>query len=275
MALAEFIVSFREFFEIAAIIGIMLAYLAKAGRPNLGRYIWMGAAAAGLASVAAYIGFEGIAGGFERWEALFEGICLLAAAAGVTSLIFLMMQKKDIKTHLHQSMKKDVLNNAAIGLLLVAFFAVLREGVEIVLFFGGIKLEAGALDGVAVAAGFAAAALLAYLIFASLMRLDIARFFRVTAVLLVLMAGGLVGQGVHELEEAHVLPPIVEHVYDLNPPVVQQGVYPLLHEKGIIGGSLRALVGYAASPSLLQMLAQLGYYGAAYFVYQKISAGSV
>ena len=271
MALAEFIVSFREFFEIAAILGIMLAYLAKTGRPELRRHVWMGAAAAGLLSIAGYAGFERLAGGFGLWEPLFEGVTLLAAAAGVTSLILWMMRQKNMTQHLHQHMEKNLQNDATAGLFAVAFFAVLREGVELVLFLGGIRMVDGGLDALAVAAGFGAAALLAYLIFTSLMRLDLPRFFRVTSVLLVLMAGGLVGQGVHELEEANVLPPLIEHVYDFNPPMAQEGVYPLLHEKGIVGTVMKGLVGYDANPSLLQVLAQLGYYGAVYAAYRRIN----
>jgi high-affinity iron transporter len=81
----------------------------------------------------------------------------------------------------------------------------------------------------------------------------------VTSILLILFAAGLAAQGVHELQEAHVLPVVLEHVWDVNPPLNPNGSYPLLHENGALGSILKALFGYNGNPSLLELVTYLGY----------------
>ena len=103
----------------------------------------------------------------------------------------------------------------------------------------------GALLGLVTAAG------LGWLLFNSTRRLDVRRFFQATNILLVFFAAGLVGYGVHELNEAGWIPAVVEHLYDLT---------PVLAESSALGGVLKALFGYNANPSLTSALAYLGYF---------------
>ncbi|MDL5503758.1 MAG: hypothetical protein QSU88_11140, partial [Candidatus Methanoperedens sp.] len=65
---------------------------------------------------------------------------------------------------------------------------------------------------------------------------------------------------VHEFNEAGIIPEIIEHVWDINPPQNPDGSYPLLHENGLIGGSLKALIGYNGNPSLTEVMAYIGYW---------------
>ncbi|MEE8390336.1 MAG: FTR1 family protein, partial [Anaerolineae bacterium] len=76
-------------------------------------------------------------------------------------------------------------------------------------------------------------------------------FFRVTSILLILFAAGLVAHGVHELQEAAVLPTLVEHVWDMN---------HILDERGSVGVFLKALLGYNGNPSLLEVIAYVVYF---------------
>ncbi|MDO8339857.1 MAG: FTR1 family protein, partial [Candidatus Burarchaeum sp.] len=96
MALAEFIVTFREFFEIALIIGIMQACLYKTGNSRFGSYVYLGVAAAAIASIAAAFAFGTVAGGFEANEELFEGVTLIIASALVTWMIIWMMGQRNV-----------------------------------------------------------------------------------------------------------------------------------------------------------------------------------
>ena len=82
-------------------------------------------------------------------------------------------------------------------------------------------------------------------------RLNVRTFFRVTSVLLILFAAGLVAHGVHELQEAGVLPIIIEHVWDIN---------YILDEKSTLGSILKALFGYNGNPSLLETVSYAAYY---------------
>ena len=98
--------------------------------------------------------------------------------------------------------------------------------------------------------GLVVAVMLGWLMFAAGRRLNVRAFFRVTSVLLVLFAAGLLAHGVHELQEAALLPTLVEHVWDMN---------PILDENAAVGVFLKALFGYNGNPSLIEALTYAGY----------------
>jgi high-affinity iron transporter len=100
-----------------------------------------------------------------------------------------------------------------VGVVGLAFVAAVREGIKTVLFltaaaFGATPAET-LLGGTL---GLAIAVVLGWLMFAAGKRLDVRGFFRVTSVLLILFAAGLLAHGVHELQEAALLPIFIEHV---------------------------------------------------------------
>ena len=270
MALAEFIVTFREFFEISLVIGIMLVYLRKTGARQFEKHVYLGALAAALASILVAFAFESfIAGGFEAHEALFEGLMLVVSSGLVTWLILWMMAQKDVAEDLRHGLRTEITEGRSAGVVLFSFIAVFREGVEIVLFLAGINITTGTINLTGALIGVAAALLLAYAVFRSIVRLDFKTFFTATSVILILLAAGLLSQGVHELQEASVLPTYIEHVYDINPPLNEDGTYPLLHEKGAVGSIAKGLVGYDGAPSLLQSLSYFAYLLLAYLAYSK------
>ena len=88
-------------------------------------------------------------------------------------------------------------------------------------------------------------------LFASTLRLNLRRFFQVTGFLLILFAAGLVAHGVHEFNEVGWIPPVIEHVWDVN---------PILDEDSTLGLMLKALFGYNGNPSLTEVLAYFTYY---------------
>jgi len=90
-----------------------------------------------------------------------------------------------------------------------------------------------------------------WLLFAASARLDVRRFFQVTGVLLIIFAARLVAHGVHEFQEAGLLPVFIEHVWDIN---------PILDEKSTLGSILKSLFGYNGNPSLIEVLSYVGYY---------------
>ncbi|MCJ2511990.1 MAG: FTR1 family protein, partial [Candidatus Thermoplasmatota archaeon] len=91
-------------------------------------------------------------------------------------------------------------------------------------------------------------------------RLDIKKFFTVTGVLLIVFAAGLTATAVHEFNEAGVVPPVVNEVWNINPLQNPDGSYPLLHEKGAIGGIMKSLLGYNGNPSLTEVVAYASYW---------------
>ena len=76
---------------------------------------------------------------------------------------------------------------------------------------------------------------------------------------MILFAAGLVAHGVHELQEASIIPAIIEHVWDINPIINPDGSYPALHENGWLGGLFKGLFGYNGNPSLTEVVSYFTY----------------
>lgn len=271
MALAEFIVMFREVFEIALVLGIMLAYLYKTKNRKFVPLIYLGAGLAVAASVLAVAAFGSLAAEwFEKNEELFEGITLVAASCLVTWLVLWMLSQRNMARNLERGIAVRIGQGEELGLVLFSFVAVFRESLEIALFLGGILLSTGALNFAMSLAGGAAALALACGVFMQFLRLDMRGFFLATSAMLVLLAAGLLSQGVHELQEAGVVPTSIEHVYDITPQQSADGTYPLMHERGAVGALLKGLVGYDTAPSLEQAIAYVGYLAAVCLAYLRI-----
>jgi high-affinity iron transporter len=172
---------------------------------------------------------------------------MLIAAAFLTWMIFWMLERaRYLRRELESGVDEALARGAAWGLFLLAFFTVVREGVETALLLFAAPGE-GKLLGTIV--GFAIAIGIGVLVYAFGRRIDLRAFFRVTGVLLVLFAAGLVTHGVHEFVEAGL--PGGPTVFDLSG--------PLPDEEGA-GAVLRALFGYSADPTVLEVVAYIAYF---------------
>lgn len=276
--LASFLITFREALEAALIIGIIAAYVAKIGRKNLNRYIYAGIIGAVIASAGVAFIFKIVYGEFEGTaEQLFEGGAALTAAAVLTYMIFWMAQNsKKIKGEMQEKIDIAVSKGEMLGIAVLSFIAVFREGVETVLFLGTLAIQSPFDTILGFILGVAVVVFLSFVMFKGIYRLDVSMFFKYTSILLVLFSAGLTAYGVHELNEAGIIPPVVEHVWDINPPQNLDGSYPAFHEKGIIGSSLKALIGYNGNPSLTEVLAYIGYWIIiGMFVYRTYKVGTM
>jgi high-affinity iron transporter len=258
--IASFVITFRETLEAALIVGIVLSYLARTKQTRFNRVVYLSIAAAVIASIAGALLFTTLAGGFTgRAEQIFEGVTMLIGAALLTTMILWMMRQRRIATELQEKVATEVTQAHSFGLFSLVFVAVLREGIETVIFLGAASLVASGNSLIGAAAGILVAILAGYGIFAGSMRLDLRKFFTVTSILLILFAAGLVAHGVHELQEAGIIPTVVEHLWDINPPVNPDGTYPPLHENGYIGSILKGLFGYNGNPSLMEVVSYAAY----------------
>jgi len=196
----------------------------------------------GLILNAPGVAFEG------RGEQIFEGIAMLLAAVVLTWMIFWMQrQGRHIQAELESDVRRATAAGSGWALFGLAFVAVLREGVETALFLTAAAFSATPMQTLTGGTlGLAVAVVLGWLVFAAGKRLNVRAFFRVTSVLLVLFAAGLVAQAVHEFQEAALLPALVEQVWDVN---------PILDEHSGVGTLLKALFGYNGNPSLLEVIA--------------------
>lgn len=253
--LPSFLLSMREGLEAALIIGIVLGVLLKLRRSDLNQVVWLGAAAAALVSVLAALGLNLLGMEFEgTGEQIFEGVAMLLAASVLTWMIFWMHKSsRTLKSEIEAKTNQALRGDSAKAIFALAFLAVVREGIELALFLLAVEKTSSPLETITGAlAGLAGAAILGWLLFNSSRRLSISGFFRVTNVLLIIFAAGLVGVGVHEFNEAGIIPAVVEHIWDLN---------GILSDKSELGLLLKALFGYNGNPSLTEMLAYLAYLG--------------
>lgn len=276
--LASFLITFREALEAALIIGIIAAYVAKIGRYDLNRYINIGIIGALAASLAVAMIFKTVYGELSGTaEQLFEGAAALTAAIVLTYMIFWMTKNsRQIKGEVQEKIDLSISKGQVFGIAALSFIAVFREGVETVLFLGTLAIN----DPFDTISGFilglAIVIVLSFIMFKGTYRLDAGKFFRYTSFILILFSAGLVATGVHEFNEAGIIPYGIDHVWDLNPPLNPDGSYPPLHENGLIGGSLKALLGYNGNPSLTEVMAYLGYWIIiATLVYRNYRSGTM
>jgi high-affinity iron transporter len=178
---------------------------------------------------------------------------MLVGAILLTTLIFWIIRKSAKAAELERKVATRIEGTRRTGLFLLIFFAVLREGIESVIFLSAARFASGENSLLGAGLGLVAAVVLGLLLFRGALRINLRSFFTVTNVLLILFAAGLVAGGIHELQEAGVIPIVLEHVWDINPSVAGES-YPVLHENGIIGSIAKGLFGYNGNPSLLEVV---------------------
>jgi len=252
--IAATLLAFREGLEAALILGIVLSVLRRAGRQDQEQFAWLGTGLAALVSLGAGIGLYTLGTSFEgRAEQIFEGLTMLLAAAVLTWMVFWMSrQGRVVQTQVEEAAGRAAKGAGKWAVFSLAFLAVVREGIELALFLMAATFTATAaatLTGGLL--GLVLAVLAGWLIFAATTHLDVRAFFRVTSILLILFAAGLVGHSVHEFNEAGIIPAVVEHVWDIN---------SVLDESSGVGQLLRALLGYNGNPSLTEVVAYVGYW---------------
>jgi high-affinity iron transporter len=247
--LPALLLALREGVEAALVLGIGLSVLRKLDRPELARALWSGATSAALVSILFAILLNILDAEFQGTsEQIFEGVTMLLAAGMLTWLILWVNRQSGDQRHtLERNIQQAVAGRGRLALFLVAFLAVVREGVELALFLLAARLTADPLSMVVGASiGLGAAGLFGWFIFAGSYRLSLGTFFKVTNWMLLLFAAGLVGLAVGEFNEAGLIPELVGHIWNLG---------PVLPDDAGFGQILRALFGYTASPSLSAALA--------------------
>jgi len=260
--ISSFIVTFRETHEAALIVGIILSYLAKTDRTKYNNVVYVAVASGIVASIIAALLFTTVAGGFTgRAEEIFKGVTMLIGAFLLTTMIFWMLKQKYIVKELEHRAAMEISRAHKFGLFLLVFVSVLREGIETVIFLGAASFVSINNNLIGALAGIAAAIAIGYTIFVGSMKIDIKKFFTITTILLILFAAGLVAHGVQEFQEVGLIPPLIEHVWDIN---------PILDEKGFVGSILKELFGYDGNPSLIEVLSYIIYFCFVFVLWRNI-----
>ncbi len=250
--LGALVLSLREGIEMAVVVGIVLAYLARVGAHGARVWVWVGAGAAAVVSLCALVLLNALDAEFEgSAEQIFEGTTMVLAAMFLTWMIFWMLRNSlSLRTELQQGVQAVLARGgAAWGIFFLVFFAVVREGVELALLLFAAPGEGklvGSVIGLALAVG------IGVLIYAFGRRVDLRTFFRVTTVVLVLFAAGLVAHAAAEFVEAGPLAAV-------QGPTLWSTTAVLPDDSGL-GSILRALLGYQDQPTLIEAVVYIGYF---------------
>jgi high-affinity iron transporter len=247
----------REGLEAALIVAIVLAYLRTLGRKDAFKTVWAGVAAGVLVALIAGIAIFSAVGELEgETEEIVEGIIAFTAAGVLTWMIFWMArQARTIKGNLQSKVDAALAAQSATALALIAFIAILREGLESALFL--LSATVGTESNAAVFAGglvgLAAAAAIGYLVYLGSRRVNLRAFFRVTGILVLLFAAGLLAKGIHEFQEVGLIPTALEHVWDVS------SVTLLNPDESTFGDFLAGLFGWSPNPSIEMLIAYVAY----------------
>lgn len=255
----SYLLSLREGLEAALIIGIVLGALQKLGRKELNKHVWFGVAASVVLCLVISFLLNILKMEFTGTnQQIFEGLTMLLAAGVLTWMIFWMTRiAPNLKNELEQKTRNVISNQTTSGLFLVAFFAVFREGVELSLFLLAVNTASNpTLTALGAFLGLVSAVILGWALFSSTIKLDIKKFFQVTNLLLIVMAAGMVAYGVHELNEAGIIPAIIDPLWDIN---------WLISDRGNVGSIFKALFGFNGNPSLTEVISYLVYFGTIVF----------
>ncbi len=253
--LVAYLIMLREGIEAALIVGIVAGYLKQTGRSRFMPAVWTGVVLAmaiclglGAAMNAAEAEFP------QKQQELFEGLVALVAVGVLTSMVFWMRKAaRSIKAELHDSVETALARRSggAMALVLMAFFAVGREGLESVFFLLatfqqdlGWGPPVGALLGVLTAVGFGAAVTYGGY------KLDLRRFFAWTSGLIVLVAAGLLAGALRSFHEAGLWNGLQERAYDLS---------DVLPADGTLGTLLSGIFGYKDAPTVGELVVYVAF----------------
>ena len=263
--LANALIGLREGLEAGLVVGILVAYLTKIGRRDVLPRLWVGIGAAVLISLAvgAALTFGPYGMSFTSQEVLGGGLSIVAVGL-VTWMIFWMARHaRHLKGELQSQLDKAV-EGSAWGLVIVGVLSVGREGVETALFvWASVNSSGNALLGTLGAlGGLVVSVVVSYLIYRGLVRINLARFFLWTGGFLVVVAAGVFAYGVHDLQEAGVLPGISHLAYSL------AGVIPTSSWYGTL---LSGIFNFTPEPTVLQLVAWVAYVAVTLFFFVRVS----
>jgi high-affinity iron transporter len=260
--LANFLIGLREGLEASLVVSILLAYLVRTDRRRDVRYIWLGIGAA-LALVV--VVFVAVTLAFEQlpfvWQEAVGGTLSILAAGLVTWMIFWMRRTaRGLKRELEGELATAV-ELGPLAIATVAFLTVGREGLETAaIIWATISGSYTASPFVGAVSGILVAVLLGYLIYRGALRINLSTFFQVTGALLIVVAAGVLAYGVHDLQEAGLLPGLSNLAFDVSAVVPPDSWY---------GTLLKGTLNFQPDPTWLQTIAWVVYVVPVLFLYLR------
>lgn len=236
------------------IISLLVATLHKTDRSDRNGFIFWGIVVAVVFSllVQFFAQQNGYTPAETRLEEIIEGLSMALLAVGL-AIMSIRLQRSRIQGHplLSSDRAPGAIAGIHWGALVLAFLAIAREGFEV---FRAVFDPAPDLSPIETILGIALAFLTAVLLGNVLNRfftdLSFSNFVTLASIIVSVVGAGLLAHAVHEFNHAGILPPVIEHVWDIGFAV---------NEESISGALLTSLIGYNQDPSLSEVLAYIGY----------------
>ena len=261
--LANYLIGLREGLEMALIVTILIAYVVKVGRTDVLSKLWIGVgiALAVPLAIGAALTWGPYGMSFEAQEIL-GGSLSLVAVGFVTWMVFWMGRTaRTMKSTLHNRLD-SALVGAGWGVILLAMLSVGREGIETSLFVWATVASTGGTWEPAVGAllGLLTAAVLGFLLYRGMVKINLGAFFTWTGAFLILVAAGVFAYGLGDLQESGLIPGSGVHAYDISGAIPASSWY----------GTLAAgILNFNPSPTWLQVVGWVAYLGVVGFFYVR------
>ncbi|WP_436762233.1 iron uptake transporter permease EfeU [Streptosporangium sp. V21-05] len=250
---ASYLIGLREGLEGALVVSVLVAFLVKSDRRDRLPLVWTGVIAAAVLSVGfgALLTFTA-AGLGHRGQELFDAITSLLATVFVTWMIFWMRGAAWSLSGELRSRLTEALRLGPVAVVVMAFLAVAREGLETALLFfasvQGATTTASPLIGISL--GLLTSIVIGWGLYRSALRIDLSTFFTWTGLLLILVAAGIFKYGVHDLQEANLLPGLSAQAFDIS---------AVLPPDSWWGALVSGMFNITAQPTVLESLAWVAY----------------
>lgn len=244
---SSLLVGLREGLEASVIVAILIAYLVKRDLRSYLPRVWAGVAAAVAVSLGAATLLYATSNTLgETQSAIFEGVTSVLAAVLITWLTFWMAtHARAMKNELHSKVDA-ALTGSTLALVGVAFFAVLREGLETAIFmFPSTQMAASAWESfIGLWIGLTISVVTGYAIYKGVIKLNLGKVFSVVGALLIVVAAGVLNYGIHEFQEAGVITFGTDIAIDTT---------GFIAKDGLVGSLLRGFLSYRGSASTLEV----------------------
>ncbi|MEV4393730.1 iron uptake transporter permease EfeU [Nonomuraea sp. NPDC049607] len=250
---ASYLIGLREGLEATLVVSVLIAFLVKSDRKDKLPQVWTGVAAAIALSVGfgALLTFTAANLGHTGQE-LFDAITSLLAVVFVTWMIFWMRRTARALSGELRGKLTDALQMGSLAVVVMAFLAVAREGLETaLLFFAAVRgATATAEPLIGIALGLLTSVVIGWGLYKSALRINLTKFFTWTGLLLILVAAGIFKYGMHDLQEANILPGLSTYAFDISAALPADSWY---------GALLSGMLNITPQPSVVEAVAWIVY----------------
>lgn len=261
--LANYLIGLREGLEMALIVTILVAYVVKIGRTDVLSKLWVGVGIALVVplGIGALLTWGPYGLSFEAQE-IVGGTLSLIAVGFVTWMIFWMGKTARSMKSTLQNRLDSALVGAGWGVVILAMLSVGREGIETALFVWATvaSIGGGWEPVIGAVLGLLTAAVLGFLLYRGMVKINLGSFFTWTGAFLILVAGGVLAYGIGDLQEAGVIPGAGIHAYDISGAIPSSSWY---------GTALAGILNFNPSPTWPQVIAWAGYIVVVTFFYVR------